>query len=89
MKYQITLTEAEEKAMEYVSVSVQEWIDNAVKSRAKAGIDEIVKLFVDHALNNNIPIPTSKDEIVLKAYELAIVKTAQQSNDEYIKTLDL
>jgi hypothetical protein len=44
MKYTITLTEAEDKALSYVALSQQDWIDNAVHERCRVAIDEIVKI---------------------------------------------
>ena len=41
MDYTITLTEAEQKAMEYIAADVDFWITNAAKNRARIAIDEI------------------------------------------------
>ena len=35
MDYTITLTEAEQKAMEYIALDVDEWITNAATNRAQ------------------------------------------------------
>ena len=43
MDYTVTLTEAENKAMEYIVASPQDWIDNAAHNRARKGIDEICR----------------------------------------------
>jgi hypothetical protein len=83
MDYTVTLTEAENKAMEYTAASVQDWIDNAAHNRARIAIDEICKIYTDHKLNNNEAITVvGKDAMVLAAFEEGLVKTAAQRNQE-------
>ena len=38
-KYIVELTEAEDRAMNYIANTVQEWIDNVVKNRARQAIE--------------------------------------------------
>lgn len=75
--YQVNLTEAENKALQYVAMDAQDWIDNAVHERCRIAMDEITKTCVEKCLENNIQIPSSKEEIVLLAFEKEWVKTAQ------------
>jgi hypothetical protein len=83
MDYTITLTEAEQKAMEYIAADVDEWITNAATNRARIAIDEICDLYVKHKLDNNEAIiATNKPDMVLSAYEEGLVKTAAQRNEE-------
>jgi len=83
MDYTITLTEAENKAMEYIAADVDEWITNAATNRARIAIDEICDLYVKHKLENNQPITaTNKPDMVLAAYQEGLVKTAAQRNEE-------
>ncbi len=83
MDYTITLTEAEQKAMEYIAADVDEWITNAATNRARIAIDEICDLYVKYKLDNNQPIiATNKPDMVLAAYEEGLVKTAAQRNEE-------
>ena len=83
MDYTITLTEAEQKAMEYIAVDVDDWITNAATNRARIAIDEICDLYVKHKLDNNEAITvTNKPDMVLAAYEEGLVKTAAQRNEE-------
>jgi hypothetical protein len=83
MDYIITLTEAENKAMEYIADDVQDWIDNAAHNRARIAIDEICDLYVKNKLENNQPITaTNKGDMVLAAYEEGLVKTVAQRNEE-------
>lgn len=80
--YTINYTEAENKAMSYIAVSVDEWIQNAAHERARIAIEEIVQLTVQRCLENNIQIPGSKDEMILLAFEQGWVKTAEERNQE-------
>jgi hypothetical protein len=88
MDYTITLTEAENKAMEYIAADVDDWITNAATNRARIAIDEICDLYVKHKLDNNEAITvTNKPDMVLAAYEEGLVKTAAQRNEESLKNL--
>lgn len=42
--YTIELTDIQVKALEYVALSVQEWIDGAVKGRCQAAMEEIFQM---------------------------------------------
>jgi len=80
MNYTITLTETENKALGYVALNQQDWMDNAIHERCRIAIDDIVQIVVQKCLENNIQIPSSKDEMVDLAFtqnwiELAADKT--------------
>ena len=87
--YTINYTETENRAMEYVSASVDEWIQNAAHERARIAIDEIVALAVQKFLEAGQSIPGSKDEIVAAAFANGWIKTAQQRNEEAKQALPL
>lgn len=76
--YTITLTAAENSALSYAALSQNEWIQNAVHDRARIAIDEIVQVTVAKCLEDNIQIPSSKDEMVALAFANGWVKTAAQ-----------
>ena len=83
MDYTITLTEAEDLALQYVAADPQDWIDNAAHNRARIAIDEICKIYTEYKLNNNEPITVvGKDAMVLAAFEEGLVKTGAQRNEE-------
>ena len=65
--YTITLSDAEDKALHFVAVSAQDWIDNAVHERCRLAIDEIVNAEVQRKLAAGEPITGSKDDIVMAA----------------------
>ena len=80
--YQITLTQAEDKALSYAAISQDEWIQNATHDRCRVAIEEIVAITVQQCLANNVQIPGSKDEMVELAFTQGWVKTATQRQAE-------
>ena len=67
--YTVSLSDAEKKALEYIALSVQDWIDNAVDNRARIAIDEIyneevARMTADPDITS---IPADKDAVVLAA----------------------
>ena len=72
----ISITETEQKALEYVMVDISDWTDNAVTNRARIAKDEIIASLVAHCNANNIAIATGEDAQVAQAYDLEVVKTA-------------
>ena len=83
MDITITLTNTEYKGLEYAAVSPQDWADNALKNRARKAIDEIVDITVKYCLDNNISIPSTRDEIVSYAFEKELVKTLSEVQEEH------
>ena len=77
-QYNITLTDAEDKALSYAAMSQQDWIDNAVHERCRIAIEEIAQICVEQCLANNIQIPGSKDAMVDLAFQNGWVITAAQ-----------
>lgn len=76
--YQITLSSAEDKALSYVALSQNDWIQISVKARCASAIDEIAKICVEQCLANNIQIPGSKEAMVDLAFQNGWVITAAQ-----------
>ena len=67
--YTVSLTDAEKKAMEYIAVSVQDWIDNVVAVRAAKATDEIYNMEVARMTADPkiSTIPADKAKVVLDA----------------------
>ena len=84
-KYEIELTDTEDKAMTYVCLSTQDWADNALKNRARVAIDDIVASNMKHCNANGIAIATGEDAQVTQAFDLKVVKTAKERNEEASK----
>ena len=81
-KYTIELTDAEDKAMTYAALSTQDWVDNALKNRARIAKDEIIAANMAHCNANGIAIATGEDKQVEQAFTLKVVKTAKEVNEE-------
>jgi hypothetical protein len=76
--YTITLSDAEDKALKFVALSAQDWIDNAVHERCRIAIEEIVNAEVQRKLAIGEPITGTKDEIVMAAnIESAVERQAR------------
>ena len=80
--YKVTLTDTEDKAMTYCTVSTQDWVDNALKNRARIAKEEIIALNTTHCNANNIQIATGEDAQVTQAFDLKVVKTAKEREEE-------
>ena len=78
----VVLTDTQNKCMEYASVSVQDWADNALHNRARIAQEEIIAALVAHCNENEIAIATGADAQVTQAFELGVVKTAAVRNAE-------
>ena len=76
----VTLTDTENKALEYAAVSVQDWADNALTNRARIAKDEILALLVAHCNANDVALAVGEDAQVAQAYDLGVVRTAAQVN---------
>jgi hypothetical protein len=85
MDITITLTDAEVKALAYVTVDVQDWVDNAIKERCRLAMEEIFKLEVERmAADPSVKtIPADKEEVVLAAD----IKSAADRHQEYLDSL--
>jgi hypothetical protein len=78
--YTTTLNDAENKAMEHVAISVQDWVDNALHNRARIAMDEIYASEVERMTNDPTitSIPANKEAVVLAAD----IKSAAERNAE-------
>lgn len=77
--YTITLSDAEDKALGFVAVSQQDWIDNVVHERCRVAIEEIVAAEVQRKLAVNETISGTKEDIV----NAAPIKSAAERQAEY------
>lgn len=69
MEYIVTLTEAQNKALSYVTSDPQEWIQNAATERARIAMEEIFQMEVKRMISDpNInEIPADREKVVLSA----------------------
>lgn len=73
-EYTVILTEAENEALSYVAISQNDWIQHAAHERCRVAIDEIVPICVEKCIETGTPIPGSKDEMVILAFNEGWVK---------------
>jgi hypothetical protein len=81
MKYTITLTEAQDKALLYVAYDVQEWIQNVASERARIAMEEIFQLEVARMLADPTitEIPADREAVVLAAN----IQSAKERQDSF------
>jgi len=80
-KYTITLQEEEEKALLSDVVSIQEWIENAVRNKVRQCMDAVIEEYTDKQAKK-----LSHDEKLALIKNLKI-KTAKEKQEEFEKSL--
>lgn len=78
----IDISDTEYKALAYVAVSPEEWIQNLIKIRIQDAVDEIVNIELQHRFANNLPIPSDKMAIV----DESVLPSAKTRNDNALIT---
>ena len=82
----ITLTDTQNKGLEYAALTPQDRADNAVTERCRIANDEIVQLTVTHCLDNGIQVPATREAIVAYAFDNDVVNTAANRQAEAQET---
>ena len=77
----ISITDTEQKALEYVMADISDWTDNAVTNRARIAKEEIINLLVAHCNANSIAIATGEDAQIIQAYDLGVVTKASDETE--------
>ena len=72
----ISITDTEQKALEYAMADITDWTDNAVTNQARIAKDEIISLLVAHCNANGVTIATGEAAQVTQAYTLGVVGKA-------------
>ena len=65
--YTVGITTGEYKALEYVMVDQNDWIENAIKNRARIASDEIVNLYTQFKVNKGEAITAVGTTAVIEA----------------------
>ena len=65
--YTVGITTGEYKALQYVMVDQNDWIENAIKNRARIASDEIVDLYSQFKINKGEAITAVGTTAVIEA----------------------
>ena len=65
--YTVGITTGEYKALQYVMVDQNDWIENAIKNRARIASDEIVNKYSQFKINKGEPITAVGTTAVIEA----------------------
>jgi len=78
--FTVTITDAELKALAYVALDPQEWIDNAVHERCRVAMEEIFVAEVARMVADptTTTIPADREQVVLDAD----IQSAAERQDE-------
>ena len=76
----VSITDTEEKALNYICVGIATYTDNFIRNRARKAIREIVDLNIKYCNENDIAIGVGVTAQIDQAYSLGIIKTAEQRN---------
>ena len=76
----VTITDTELKGLEVVAVDPQEWANNAVQNRARKSVANICATLLQHCNENDIALAVGQDAQVTQAYDLGIVKKAENKD---------
>ena len=84
--FTITLTDAQLKALAYVALDPQEWIDNAVHERCRLAMEEIFVAEVARMVADpgTTSIPADREQVVLDAD----IQSAKDRADETRRILE-
>ena len=65
--YTVGITTGEYKALQYVMIDQKDWIENAIKNRARIASDEIVKEYTQFKINKGEAITAVGTTAVIEA----------------------
>ena len=65
--YTVGITTGEYKALQYVMVDQKDWMENAIKNRARIASDEIVNLYTQFKINKGEAITAVGSTAVIEA----------------------
>ena len=77
IQFTVTLSDEEALAMSTMCGDTQQWIENALRERARIAMDDIVATAVNQSLQTQTVLPATKAEIVSFAVQQGWVKTFQ------------
>ena len=80
--FTIELDETQVLAMSHVTTDLRDYIQNYATMRTNAAVEETVQLVVRQCLEQGLPVPQTRAEMVALAFSNGWVKTAQQLQEE-------
>jgi hypothetical protein len=78
--YTVELSDVEVKALHYVALDADLWIQNAIHERCRLAIEEMVADDIRTKLDAGLPISGTKDEMVLAS----TLPSAQERHDAIV-----
>ena len=79
--FTITLTSAQEKALNTVAVDIATWITNAATARADTAIGYISSTLMAHCNANSIAIAVGVEAQIDQAIALGLISNAEASSE--------
>ena len=65
--YTVGITTGEYKALQYVMIDQKDWIENAIKNRARIASNEIINLYTSYKINKGEAITAVGTTAVIEA----------------------
>ena len=65
--YTVGITTGEYKALQYVMIDQRDWIENAIKNRARIASNEIINLYTSYKINKGEAITAVGTTAVIEA----------------------
>tara|TARA_B100000212_G_C27017585_1_gene381748 strand:+ start:296 stop:541 length:246 start_codon:yes stop_codon:yes gene_type:complete len=65
--YTVGITKGEYKALQYVMIDQKDWLENAIKNRARIASDEIVNIYTQYKINKGEAITAIGTTAVIEA----------------------
>jgi len=65
--YTVGITTGEYNALQYVMIDQKDWIENAIKNRARIATDEIINLYTQYKINKGEAITAIGTTAVIEA----------------------
>lgn len=76
-QFTIQISDAEEKALTYVMIDIQVWLQNAISNRARQAMDEIISKHTNE--NCKVLDKVAKEQLIMDTtFKTAAERTAEQ-----------
>ena len=77
-----TISDTDYKVFEYVTTNPTEWVEGSILNRLMDAKRIILQLIQQHCNENEIALAVGEEAQILQAFELDVVKTAEERNAE-------